>query len=472
MILRRTRIGRWLAPRSNDEDDYRRELVLVYLLLGLTVLMGAGLISVIINALVMGDRFQGLSPLYLASGVVAMIFLLLLRCSHPKIAAHIVIIILFVAATFPLIVWGSILPQALLLYALLVVISGVLISSRMALIMTFITTTTLLIITFGERHQLLHPDLTWIDDEILYGDAINAGVIFGLMTLIAWLSNRELQRALVRTRRSELDLTKERDSLEVRVFERTKELEGAQLEKLQEMERFAEFGRITSGLVHDLSNPLTAATINLEQIPTRERDQTMRRVQDSLNYINEYVNLARSQLNREGNIRRFTVMEQVNKVVTMLEHRSRESGVKIIQTGDILAQINGDPIKFRQIIANLLVNAVDSYLGIPRESQKVVKVDIKCLNGRLLVSVTDNGCGIDAATMEKLFNPFTSTKKGSRSVGIGLTVIKRLIQDDFDGQINVESAHGQTVFSVELPFDKTIKNNTDLAKALKNEPVK
>ena len=88
----------------------------------------------------------------------------------------------------------------------------------------------------------------------------------GILATVAWLSNTEIEKALHRALGSERDLAKERDSLEIKVAERTQELQQAQTEQLIQQYRFIAFGRIAAGLFHDLASPLTSVSLNLENI--------------------------------------------------------------------------------------------------------------------------------------------------------------------------------------------------------------
>ena len=102
---------------------------------------------------------------------------------------------------------------------------------------------------FPPRRQLSPGRVAWVRAEV-----------------IAWLSNREIEKSLKRARRSEAALKVERDALEITVEARTRQLREAQADQLSQLYRFAEFGQISSGLFHDLVNPLNAMSLNMENI--------------------------------------------------------------------------------------------------------------------------------------------------------------------------------------------------------------
>ena len=104
------------------------------------------------------------------------------------------------------------------------------------------------------------------DIKPTFGSILVTIVILEIIVLVSWLSNKEIEKALKRAKRSEIALKKERDGLEIEVERRTEELKKAQLEKLTIFYRFSNYGRIAAGLFHDIANPLTQVSLSLSRI--------------------------------------------------------------------------------------------------------------------------------------------------------------------------------------------------------------
>ncbi len=120
----------------------------------------------------------------------------------------------------------------------------------------------------------------------------------------------------------------------------------------------------------------------------------------------------------------------------------------------------GDNIKLNQVLSNLVTNAIDSYNDNDMRSRRIVSVksSLDILNTAIIITVTDFGIGIPKDKVERIFDPFYTTKTCERGTGIGLTITRRIIQEDFKGTISVQSSKLLgTVFTVRLPLSASSK---------------
>lgn len=228
-------------------------------------------------------------------------------------------------------------------------------------------------------------------------------------------------------------------------------------ERLVELERFAEIGRLSAGLLHEISNPLASAILWLEQYDNRH-SPAIRHVRSSIRVLQRYVEAARQQVRRESRYRHFRVQPQINQVRRVIEPIARRHGVRLRFAPAVGLSLYGDPVKFQQILANLICNAIEAYghsVGI-RDIQ-AVSVDFRSSQRWLIIEVRDHGCGITAEQLAQLFKPFYSTKAGQGlGLGIGLFAIKSHIEADFGGRIQAQSSpRGGTRFIVRLPLSSS-----------------
>lgn len=215
---------------------------------------------------------------------------------------------------------------------------------------------------------------------------------------------------------------------------------GINTDRLTELERFAAIGRLSAGMLHEISNPLAAAVLWLEQCGNYPSPY-LRQVRGSIKVLQRYVDAARQQIRREGRRSEFWVQAELDQVSQVLTPLAARRGVQLnfSQTGR--CKLHGDPVRFQQIIANLVRNAIDAYDNCPAGTYKPVCVNIWGRPGRLIMIVTDRGCGIERGHMKQVFEPFYSTKDGaSCGLGIGLFAVKRSIEQDFSGSIKVKSS--------------------------------
>lgn len=446
-----------IQPRGHDVDSQRREFILNTLLSGLVLLATAALLFTLFDFFVIhiGYRIDSVWAT-LVFWLVVVALLVISRRGRPAIAALLFISFLLLSGVQFAMAWGFRLAQAELVFALVIVVAGVLLTARLALLASGVVAVALLGITYLQVGGWQVPLTDWERQPYHYVDAAGYIAIFIAIGLVSWLSNRETDRSLRRARRSELALQRERDNLEAKVIERTHELEELQLARLLEMQPFAEFGRIGASLVHDIANPLTAANLHLEELNRQQHSELVHQVQRNLYHLERYLVAARKQLKRESDLKVFSVGSELRQVAHLLTHRARKVGVRIIVDKVTNIKLYGDIVKFNQLIANLLANAVEASDAVTDPSLATVHVRAYAKGKKVVVAITDHGVGIAPENIDKLFDPFYSTKSTVRSgLGLGLSLVKQYVEYDFKGKISVssDSARG-TTFTLELKGQK------------------
>jgi signal transduction histidine kinase len=347
--------------------------------------------------------------------------------------------------------------------------AGVMISSRFAFIVTFISAAILAILGYLQINEFYAVDGYW-KQQLTVGaeDLVTFPITLALIAVASWLSNREIEKSLVRARHSEAELKKERDSLEETVERRTNELKEAQAEKMSQLYRFAEFGKLSSGVFHDLINPLTAVSLNMEKIKNEYgKDGSVHEAQI---YIDKAVLAARKMENFVVAVRRqlaqqhqktslFSLNEEIQYVVDVLQHKAQTANVSVRFSKAKQLHMQGDAVRFNQIVLNLIANAIEAY---PEQTidtddrDQEVEVTLHEAENVFVLSVKDNGRGILKENIEKIFEPFFTTKGEDRGLGIGLSLTKRIVEKDLCGVISVTSKEGEgTLFTIQIPKQTT-----------------
>ena len=223
------------------------------------------------------------------------------------------------------------------------------------------------------------------------------------------------------------------------------------LADIDELQRFAEFGRISARFLHEFANPLSAAALHIELCDSNSHE-ALKEVRKNIVLLEKYMKAARSQLKRESCRSSFIIQREVRRSLLLLGPLAKKSGVKIkISALPQTLTIQGDAVKFNQIFANLVANAIDAYAGI-ESLQKIVNVQYRVRGRFLHIYVNDMGKGIPANEIPTLFKPFyTTTNKAGRGLGLGLSMVKRMVEEDFSGYIYATSTKSKgTTFSVKL----------------------
>lgn len=226
-------------------------------------------------------------------------------------------------------------------------------------------------------------------------------------------------------------------------------------ERLQELQRFAELGKVSASLIHDISSPLTAAILHLEQEERRDL-HSIKHARRSIRILERYIEAARQQLRCESQTARFCVKYELDQVKRILKPLARRQYVRLCFNRHANYVLVGDPVKFQQILANLITNAIDAYQDYPGNKAEalVVRVTVTADKQQLVIRVIDWGKGIATDQRPYIFEPFYTAKRPQATcgMGIGLATVKKYVEDDFGGSINVASSLGRgTEFSVRLP---------------------
>lgn len=217
-------------------------------------------------------------------------------------------------------------------------------------------------------------------------------------------------------------------------------------------EKFAALGRLSAGVAHEIRNPLNSIRgfiqyfqkkLALDEEDYRYTDLMLTEV-DRLNRVISKL-LAYSKP-REPRLSIRSADEVLDHCIRVVEREAAEAGVEIVREtgGDDIPLVLMDTDQMTQVFLNILINAIEA---TPRGG----KVNVGCetdQKGRVMIHVADTGDGIPRENLDKLFDPFFSTKK--KGTGLGLAIVKSIIEGH-EGEIEVESEPGKgTRFTVTL----------------------
>ncbi|WP_320171053.1 ATP-binding protein [Maridesulfovibrio sp.] len=233
------------------------------------------------------------------------------------------------------------------------------------------------------------------------------------------------------------------------------ELESRQ-HQLIESRKLVSIGTLTSGIAHELNNPLNNVSLTadtmLEEIDDLDKDEAREMLQDIINEIGRASKVVKNLLDfsREGE----HAMAQLSAESLVMETRKLVANQlkmdKITMQTDIpdgLPLVKGDMHSLQQVFINLFINADHAMTG-----GGILSVSVRPASGNFLrFDVSDNGCGMTSETVERIFDPFYTTKPVGKGTGLGLSIIYGIIKKH-GGFIEVQSELGEgTTFSIYLP---------------------
>ncbi len=430
---------RFIQPRARSEDDSRREFILNVLLSSIFVLMLCLASIVVFGHIQSGDQYQG-ARLDLVLGMLVGVGVLIgiSRTGHPTLSATLLISLLFVANFYTNMSRGVDLPMTWMLYALLVYMSGILIGPWTSFFFTMLVAILFTALT-GLNEAGLNAFFIrdWRSDGFKIPDAIGFSLSLGVIFVVSWLSKREITRSLRRARTSEAALKIERDSLEVKVEQRTRELREEQQRRLEEHARFADFGRLASGVLHDLANPLTSMSLNLQQaraLETGSQAQLLERVIQGADRMGALLRTARTQFRPSNEHVTFSLADEIEHVAELLSFKARSANVTIDLNAVENVQTQGSPQGFNRVVANLMANAIDAYADASVQSRPL-RVICTVDGDDAVIAVEDEAGGIKPEMQSKIFEIFFTTKAASGGSGMGLVSAKSIAEKDFGGSL-------------------------------------
>ncbi|NOS82641.1 MAG: PAS domain S-box protein [Nitrospira sp.] len=224
-------------------------------------------------------------------------------------------------------------------------------------------------------------------------------------------------------------------------------------EQLRKTERIAELGTLASGMAHEIGTPMNVILGRAEYLLQRTADEGMKRglttIVTQIERITKVMNQLLAFARRKTPERRAVDLgEIVEDSLEMFQERIAHSRItveKVIEAG--LPPAHADRDQVLQVLINLVVNSLHA---MPEGGR--LRLSLARENNHLCLGVSDTGHGMPEEIRQKVFDPFFTTKEFGKGTGLGLTVVKGIVEEH-GGTITVESVVGKgTTFWVRIPL--------------------
>ncbi|MEA3373570.1 MAG: ATP-binding protein [Campylobacterota bacterium] len=228
-----------------------------------------------------------------------------------------------------------------------------------------------------------------------------------------------------------------------------------------EQARSAQMGEMISMIAHQWRQPLNAISasaikLNLKHTLDGLSDQDVeevssfiqKRAQEMSQIINDFMNFFKSD-SKKVCFGLKAVLDEVEKITTP---QLESQGIVYDKKVDNHIEIFGHEKEFVHILLNLIGNARDSLNECSIEA-KGITVEASHDKEKVVISVSDNGAGIDDAVIGRVFDPYFTTKEQGKGTGIGLYMVKEMITHDFYGTVTAENLEtGGARFTITIPL--------------------
>ena len=221
--------------------------------------------------------------------------------------------------------------------------------------------------------------------------------------------------------------------------------------------RLAAIGKLAAGVAHEIRNPLSSikgfATYFSRRYENEPEDVEIAKIM-----VQEVERMDRSITQLLEFAKPMAVQIKQTRIEPLIRHSlklvSHDLGKKKIHVETDIstkrATIHTDPERICQVLLNLYMNALNAM-----DSNGILEVGVADVADNLEIRVADNGCGIPAKDLEKIFDPYFTTR--AKGTGLGLSIAHRIVEN-LNGEIRVESRPSKgTVFYITLPDNETIK---------------
>jgi two-component system NtrC family sensor kinase len=287
------------------------------------------------------------------------------------------------------------------------------------------------------------------DDREAWSSLVLTPVIMGW---VAWASTSLgdlLKRAGRRLAELNAALQQNQALLEERILERTNALQESQAMIVQQ-EKQAAFGLLAAGIAHEVGNPLAAISSLVQLLrrrdideQTRERlqmvDDQLRRIQRTLR---ELVDFSRPVAKTVSQV---DVSAAIESALNIAKYYKRKKGKRIITSfAEELPLVQLARDQLVQVILNLVLNAMDA---TPEGGE--IELRTSLIDGWLRIEIRDTGGGIAAEHLDRVFQPYFTTKE--TGTGLGLFVCRNIVQQEFGGRLELtQTSPAGTTFTVWL----------------------
>jgi two-component system NtrC family sensor kinase len=320
----------------------------------------------------------------------------------------------------------------------------------------------IVVVTYFLTRSMVRPleEMVVVSNDIAGGDLDRRVRVVGQGEFA--LLSRSFNAMLDRIGEMNTQLEQWAETLERKVQERTEQLARTQA-VMARQQHLASIGQLAAGVAHEINNPLTGVLTfahllrdkeNMDAQDKEDLDVIINETIRAGEIVSGLLDFARERTSKREPL---AINEVIRQTMRLMRSQKPVKRVAIEEQLDgNLPKVNGDKNQLEQVLLNLSLNACEA---MPDGGTLTIRTLAQ--DGNVLVKVTDTGCGIKKEHLDRIFEPFFSTKPVGKGTGLGLSVSYGIVQQH-GGSLEVDSVEGAgTTFTIVLPSIQENQSESD-----------
>lgn len=222
--------------------------------------------------------------------------------------------------------------------------------------------------------------------------------------------------------------------------------------------RLAAMGEMIGNIAHQWRQPLNmlgllaqdlAMTYKKGDCSTQYLEANVQKVMETINHMSKTIDDFKNFFRPDKQKTDFRILEMIEKTVSLLEGSLKAEQIRttVVPAGDPV--VNGYPNELSQVVLNIMINARDAFVTQHVTGPAII-IEIGTEEGRCVVTITDNAGGIPEEILDKIFDPYFTTKGQDHGTGVGLYMSKTIIEKNMGGTLSACNVDGGAQFRIEV----------------------
>ncbi|MDD2790605.1 MAG: sensor histidine kinase [Sulfurimonas sp.] len=306
--------------------------------------------------------------------------------------------------------------------------------------------------------------LGYLRYNIFIFHAVNVGLLIEFVALGFMLSWKVRQ---YQSDETELSIQKElriiNEALEVKIEQELK-LSQEKDKAMFAQRKMASMGEMIENIAHQWRQPLSEVnacvlaidTIVYQQYKSDDAiEKELKNIENLTKYMSDTIDHFKNFFDNNKTKKYFKLEDLLNSSLLLLQNEFNKNSIEVIKDIRTNIQYKGYMDELQQVLLILFNNARDVFLARNIQNPTLV-ITISTTAKDILISIWDNGKGIDEDIIDKIFDPYFSTKHKAKGTGLGLYMSKVIIEDSMRGKISVKNSKVGACFSILLPIEKEL----------------